>query len=315
VELRQLRYFKAIADARSFVRGAHDLFVAQPGLSRSIARLEEEIGQLLFVRHSSGVTLTDAGIRLYHHVGKVLSTVQVLKNDMADEMRIPHGVLAFGAPASLQSALTAPVAAAFQNTFPRVILNVIQNTSANLRDAVIAGHIDVAVISTLTPARGLLYKPLLTESVCLVERANSRPRYESTVDVVDLIGIPLLLCGYPNAMRLILEGAFEHSQVKPDIRGEVNSSSLLIDLVKEGASAGIVPSCAVASGKVENLRITPINGLEFSWTIAISYERIGSASVTQLSAMISDHVWGSINRGGWPTARFDGVSEVPVSVF
>jgi LysR family nitrogen assimilation transcriptional regulator len=309
VELRQLRYFKAIADARSFVRGARQLYVAQPALSRSIARLEEEIGQPLFVRHSAGVTLTEAGIRFYDHVGSVLGRVQMLKDEMAAEMGTPYGVIAFGAPPSFQSVLTAPVVAAFLKAFPRVTLNVVQNTSVNLRDAVTAGLIDIAVISTLTPARGLNYTPLFTESMSLVERADSRPRFSGTLEITDLVGIPLLLCGYPNTLRLILEDAFEDLQVKPDFRCEVNTASLLIDLVQEGAGAGIVPTCAVASKISDNFRITPIHGLQSSWTIATSNERSGSASVTQLSTMISHHVWESINSGVWPTARFDGVSQ------
>lgn len=76
MELRQLRYFKVIADERSFIRGAHHLAVAQPALSRSIARLEDEIGQLLFVRHSGGVALTDAGARFYDHANSVLRQQQ-----------------------------------------------------------------------------------------------------------------------------------------------------------------------------------------------------------------------------------------------
>ena len=309
MELRQLRYFKAIADARSFVRGARQLYVAQPALSRSIARLEEEIGQPLFVRHSAGVTLTEAGIRLYDHVGSVLGRVQMLKDGMAAEMGTPYGVIAFGAPPSFQSVLTAPVVAAFLRAFPRVTINVVQNTSINLRDAVTAGLIDLAVISTLTPARGLNYTPLFTESMSLVERADSRLRFSGTIEISDLIGIPLLLCGYPNTLRLILEDAFQDLQVKPDFRCEVNTASLLIDLVQEGAGAGIVPTCAVASKIPGNFRITPINGLQSSWTIATSNERSGSASVTKLSSIVSHHVWESINSGVWPTARFDGVSQ------
>jgi len=285
------------------------LYVAQPALSRSIARLEEEIGQPLFVRHSAGVTLTEAGIRLYDHVGSVLGRVQMLKDGMAAEMGTPYGVIAFGAPPSFQSVLTAPVVAAFLRAFPRVTINVVQNTSINLRDAVTAGLIDLAVISTLTPARGLNYTPLFTESMSLVERADSRLRFSGTIEISDLIGIPLLLCGYPNTLRLILEDAFQDLQVKPDFRCEVNTASLLIDLVQEGAGAGIVPTCAVASKIPGNFRITPINGLQSSWTIATSNERSGSASVTKLSSIISHHVWESINSGVWPTARFDGVSQ------
>ena len=80
--------------------------------------------------------MTEAGIRLYDHVGSVLGRVQLPKEEMAGEMETPYGVIVFGAPPSFQSVLTAPVVAAFLKAFPRVTLNVVQNTSVNLRDAV-----------------------------------------------------------------------------------------------------------------------------------------------------------------------------------
>ena len=304
MELRQLRYFKAIADARSFIRAAGHLCIAQPALSRSMARLEDEIGQTLFVRHSTGVSLTDAGIHLYDHVASVLRRVQVLQDSMAAEELAPHGVVAFGAPASFNSMVTAPVVAAFMKKFPKSTVNVVQDTSVNLRDALSSDHLDVAIISTLTASSGLRYSPLFTEGMCLVEKADSTLCFGDKVEIADLAGVPLILCGYPHTARLYLEDVFAKLDVKPWFRCEANTASLVIDLVHKGAGAGIVPALRFRSES--DLRITPINGLTFSWAIATSNKR-GSASVTQLSAMVTQHVWELISHHEWQTARFDGL--------
>ena len=61
MEIRHLRSFIAIAEERSFTRAAERLWVAQPGLSAQVRRLERELGVRLFDRHARGVDLTDAG--------------------------------------------------------------------------------------------------------------------------------------------------------------------------------------------------------------------------------------------------------------
>jgi LysR family nitrogen assimilation transcriptional regulator len=305
VELRQLRYFKAIADARSFVRGADHMHIDQSALSRSIAKLEEVIGQALFIRHSDGVTLTDAGLRLYEHTDDLLKRVQRITDEMAADTLTPRGPVALGVPPSMQFTLTTPVAARFIKAFPHATLHVVQDPSARLRDGVAAGLLDVVVISTLAPAGGLHFTPLFTESLCLIYMANTdfHPRAEATIE--DLVDVPLILCGYPDTLRLYLNEAFAKVGAKPMVRCEVNAASLVANLVAHGAGVGIAPYGAMPQATTNGLAIAPIRGLEASWALATSFDRIGSTAVQQLNKMIIDHVRASISAHRWPTARFN----------
>src|SRR4051794_8186842 len=73
MELRHLRYFVAIAEEGSFTRAAERLWVAQPGLSTQIRRLESELGVQLFERHARGVDLTDAGELFLERASRALA--------------------------------------------------------------------------------------------------------------------------------------------------------------------------------------------------------------------------------------------------
>src|ERR1051325_7109921 len=79
MELRHLRYFVAIAEERSFPRAAERLWVAQPGLSSQIRRLESELGVRLFERHTRGVDLTDAGELFLERARAALAAADVAR--------------------------------------------------------------------------------------------------------------------------------------------------------------------------------------------------------------------------------------------
>src|SRR6185295_17676558 len=84
MELRHLRYFVVIAEERSFTRAAERLWVAQPGLSTQIRRLESELGVQLFERHTRGVDLTDAGELFLERARTVLTAAETARSTGRD---------------------------------------------------------------------------------------------------------------------------------------------------------------------------------------------------------------------------------------
>lgn len=119
MELRHLRYFKAVAELLNFSRAAEKLRVAQPSLSRQIRALEQEIGTDLF-RRDRGVTLTDAGRVFYAHTCKVLAQVEIAVGSARETTSGNAGELVVCNDWRVSGQFLPGVIAEFHRRYPRV---------------------------------------------------------------------------------------------------------------------------------------------------------------------------------------------------
>src|SRR5882724_978453 len=120
MDLRQLRYFVAVAERGGFGAAASVLNVAQSALSRHIKVLEHELGGALFERGARGVAVTEAGKVLLARGRWLLGAIDDIKAEVLTENRDPSGTVRIGAPPSLGDILYAPLAQTFVKQFPRV---------------------------------------------------------------------------------------------------------------------------------------------------------------------------------------------------
>lgn len=303
MELRQLKYFKGVADAGSFVHAAKYLRVAQPALSRSIAKLEEEFGRSLFIRHNGGVTLTDAGDTFYNHAAGVLERARELKDKMLESDASLRGHLTLGAPQSVQAKMITPIVSSFLKRFPHCTLDLFQDSSSKLSEKILDGTLDLAILSQKSVHGSMHEVRLMTENICLFARAGDFVPDSEVAALADIARLPLIVCGYPSGLREGLERELRRYNRSPTIRSDVNAASLMLDLVMNGVGVGLAPSCVSAQERADNLQVIPISGLEISWSLATSWGKSGSRIANELGAMITDHVKQTIADGRWPNAR------------
>lgn len=84
MEIRQLQYFVASVEERSFYKAGAKLFTSQPAISKSIAQLEKELNQVLLERGTHGLKVTVAGEKVYNHAKNVLRQINILENSLED---------------------------------------------------------------------------------------------------------------------------------------------------------------------------------------------------------------------------------------
>jgi DNA-binding transcriptional LysR family regulator len=148
MELRHLRYFVAIAEERSFTAAAERLWVAQPGLSTQIRRLESELGVRLFERHPRGVALTEAGTLFLERARAALAAADAARSIGSDLKGGMAGTLRVGLATPARWKRTATILERFARERDGVELTVLEGYGGTLWHDLREGRLD-AVIAPL----------------------------------------------------------------------------------------------------------------------------------------------------------------------
>lgn len=143
-----LRAFVAVAETSGMTSAAHVLHVTQAAVSQQIKRLEESLGAQLFTRDRRGLAMTIAGERLFSKAKRMLALNDEIWAEMTGPVHTGH--VRFGIPYDIVNTYLPPILKSFSKAFPQVQISLICRSSANLRDALSAGEIDLTLTTELT---------------------------------------------------------------------------------------------------------------------------------------------------------------------
>ncbi|GAA1562343.1 LysR family transcriptional regulator [Kribbella lupini] len=191
-ELRQLRYFVAVAEEVSFTRAAARLTIAQQSLSQQITLLERMVGAKLFDRDSRGTALTEVGALFLPEARAVLSRADQAMAVVARAVRGEIGLLRMAFLATTANYLLPPVVRAVRDRFPDLELATEETTIGPLVEGVRSGRYDVAF--TRPPlVDDLATRTLVREEVCAVLPEGHALADRPELTLSDLAAEPWLL--------------------------------------------------------------------------------------------------------------------------
>ena len=304
MELRQLKYFIGIVDAGSVTRAAQYLHIAQPALSAQIVNLEVELGVQLLVRSVRGVVCTEAGTTFYKHAQQILRhCTQALAATRASGDDV-SGIVSVGMPSSVVAHAGMALLGQMASAYPNIRLQLTDSPSAYLTELLLQGRLDIAILFTGEPLKGLVCQRLFTESLLFIRRAASAPPEELPEDVplAEVAQHKLVLPIHPNALRIQVDAAFASAGLKPDIFAEINSMNILAQVAASGIASTINSWSTVAreldAGLLTAQRIVEP---EITRTLAVCRSDVvplsGATKIVygQLESLIADLV----QRGSW----------------
>lgn len=299
MELRQLRYFVAIAEAGSLSKASERLRVAQPALSMQLANLEAQLGTRLFERSNRGVRLTASGVLLVRHAESILKHVNEATQAIRSSADIT-GEVSLGFPTTVSNAFVTALLARAQAELPGVRLRIAEHMTAFLSDLLNDGVLDLAILMNAPDQASLSMQPLLLENYCLISPPGTAAGPE--IEWRDTAALPFVLPSARSILRIVLEEAAVQAGSHLQVRAELDSARLLLTAVRAGHGHSILPRSSLMDlTLVSDLVVRPIVNPEIRSLLQLASSAIRPTIPAQMAVreMVIRLVRELVREGDW----------------
>jgi DNA-binding transcriptional LysR family regulator len=258
MDLRQLKYFIAVAEERNIGRAATRLHLSQPPLTRHIQALEEELGVQLFTRHTWGVALTQAGEALLDHARDIRALVDVATENAQRAAKGLLGRLDIGVYGSAMLAVVPRVLDAFSRTHPEVELNLHNAPIGRQIEALHQGRILLA-FDRHTPDTPDLETELVAREPLLIALNTRNPlSQQAAVHVTALEGASIIGEQVPTVFNA-LQPLLLHHAVQLKVAQHAADLISAVVMVAGGFGSAVVPA-SMQTLQLPNLVYRPLLG-------------------------------------------------------
>ena len=248
IDLKQLKYFLAVAEEKSFSRAAERLHISQPPLSQQIMKLESELGVRLFARTTRTFELTVAGRALMVEATDMLAKMRMTIDTIRQIDRGEVGRLRVGIVGSAMWGPIPRLLEQFQTQFPRVSWTIHELGPNDQYEALLARQIDVGFWREPGSDPDQLKHDKLRQELCFRESVSvavneHRPLAKQPhIELIDLAGEPMLTLILANATftRYLVQCCIE-AGFQPAIYQEATEPQTLLAMVGAGLGVAIMP--------------------------------------------------------------------------
>lgn len=301
MDLRQLRYFQAVAEELSFSKASRRLRIAQPALSRVVRDLEEELGAPLIDRTRRTMRLTEAGSVLLHEAGVVLLRFDEALRRVGRTIKGEEGELRVGYIGAPTASFLGRLVAEYRHRFPRVTVHLEERTPERVCEMVAAGRLSLGLTRPVVAHEALGLRTLLLRrerlSAVLPEAHPLAGR--KRLRWADLAGESLVILSRREGGSLHDEimAACREAKVVPQFAHTPSVVSTVLSYVEAGAGVGVIAESVAALGAGAPLVFRPLHPLHHVDLSLVWPAAGGPASATAFRALVTE--W---HRAGrlWP---------------
>jgi LysR family transcriptional regulator, cys regulon transcriptional activator len=299
--LQQLKYLLAIADSGlNITSAAERLYTSQPGISKQLKLLEQELGVQLFPRKGKSLTaVTPAGRDVITRARRILREVENIRNLASDLSGEQEGTLAIGTTHTQARHVLPDVIREFRERYPKINLELHQGTSEQIAELVAANRVDFAIATgsrQLFP--GLVLLPCYRwDRIILVP--NGHPLAGSrNLTLPILAGYPLVTYVFGTSGESSLKKAFADQGLEPNVVFTARDADIIKTYVRMGMGVGIVAPMAYECQDQKDLTAIPATGLFPQVTTWLGFRRdsVLRRYMVDFIALFAPHLTPAITR-------------------
>jgi DNA-binding transcriptional LysR family regulator len=279
MELRQLEYFVAVAEEATFTRAAQRVRISQSGVSAQVRQLEHELGAALLDRSARSATVTAAGAAALPHARAALASVRALRGAVDDVTGLVRGRLSVGMVSGCTVTPFFAALAAFHADRPGIEIDLFEDNSDRLVEAVRGGAADLALVGAAgTLPEGLDGLPVVSEPIVAAVPAGHPLAGRDRVPLARLCRYPLVCLPEGTGIRGVFDGACAAKGLRPDVALQASAPAAVADLAARGFGAAIL-SRSMADR--DDLTVLALDGVPTPALLAVVWR---AASRTALGA-------------------------------
>jgi LysR family transcriptional regulator, low CO2-responsive transcriptional regulator len=277
MEIRQLRAFVAIAEAKTFTAGAKRVHVTQAAISMQIRQLEEEVGLPLFTRTPRRVLLTEAGELLLERARKILREHDAAVEEIAEIAGAEYGRLRIGSASAMFTTNQLPwILQKLKEKFPQSDVSVSSGTSAALVQKIVNGEIDVAFVSLPVENSNIQTELLFSDEIVAIANPKHPLAKQKVISGAALAAEPLILGEKGGNTRRQLDEFFVQIGVKPNVVMELSRQTAINRMVENNMGVGISGVKSVAKEVADGRLVSWwIEGATMNWELGLAHLRGG----------------------------------------
>lgn len=239
--LELYKVFYSVAKNKSMTKAASELLVSQPAVSKSIQTLENQLGGVLFIRSTKGLSLTEEGKIFYDKVNIALSLIREAESSFGDFKDMKLGEVKIGVSSVLTKILLINTVKKYRNMYPGVNISIVNGLTSDLIYQLNKGKLDFVIYNESDIKEKNVNIKYLTDLKYVFAYNPAEFDVDDNIDVETLItNYPIILQNSNSNTRKFLNAYLKEKDIDIAPKMQVVSQELICDFIKSGAGVGFV---------------------------------------------------------------------------